>query len=276
MGLKTACIEKWVSEDGKKVVNGGTCLNIGCIPSKALLDSSHKYHDAHEDFKKHGISTGKLSIDVPKMLERKNQVVAQMSGGIGGLFKANKVTSITGKGKLLAGKKVEVTTNSGEVTVYEAANVILASGSVPINIPVAPVDPKDNNIIVDSTGALEFSEVPKTLGVIGAGVIGGAVFIGGLIALAVGTGGAAVPAILAIAGGVAGIAAGGTGIGGSIFKYQGNQATGGAFVAREKGNLKKDEIMTKIQNMEENDNSITQLWSSLGTLLRNTPSNMFR
>jgi hypothetical protein len=111
---------------------------------------------------------------------------------------------------------------------------------------------------------------------IGAGVIGGAVFVGGLIALAVGTGGAAIPAILAVAGGVAGLAAGGTGIGGSIFKYQGNQATGGAFVAREKGNLKKDEIMTKIQNMEENDNSITQLWSSLGTLLRNTPSNMFR
>jgi dihydrolipoamide dehydrogenase len=172
LGLKTACVEKWVSDDGKKVVNGGTCLNIGCIPSKALLDSSHKYHDAHADFEKHGISTGKLSIDVPKMLERKDQVVAQMTGGIGGLFKANKVTSIMGKGKLLAGKKVEVTTNSGEVTVYEAGNVILASGSVPINIPVAPVDPKGNNIIVDSTGALEFSEVPKTLGVIGAGVIG--------------------------------------------------------------------------------------------------------
>ncbi len=171
LGLKTACIEKWRSDDGK-VVNGGTCLNVGCIPSKALLDSSHRYHDAHVGFEVHGISTGKLKIDVPAMLKRKDKVVAQMSGGIGGLFKANGVTSIAGKGKLLAGKKVEVTANDGTVTVYEAANVILASGSVPVNIPVAKVDPADNDIIVDSTGALEFTEVPKRLGIIGAGVIG--------------------------------------------------------------------------------------------------------
>ena len=171
LGLKTACVEKWRSDKGQ-TVNGGTCLNVGCIPSKALLDSSHRYHDAHEGFEKHGISTGKLKIDVPAMLERKNKVVAQMSGGITGLFKANKVTSIAGKGKLLAGKKVEVTDADGKATVYEADNVILASGSVPVNIPVAPVNPEDNDIIVDSTGALEFAEVPKRLGVIGAGVIG--------------------------------------------------------------------------------------------------------
>ncbi|MFT6386863.1 MAG: dihydrolipoamide dehydrogenase [Cellvibrionaceae bacterium] len=171
LGLKTACVEKWIDDNGK-TVNGGTCLNIGCIPSKALLDSSHRYHDAHESFAKHGISTGKLKIDVPAMLERKDKVVAQMAGGVSGLFKANKVTSISGKGKLLAGKKVEVTDAKGKVTIYEAKNVILATGSVPINIPVAPVNPEDNDIIVDSTGALEFSEVPKKLGVIGAGVIG--------------------------------------------------------------------------------------------------------
>ncbi len=171
LGLKTACVEKWIDEKGK-TVNGGTCLNVGCIPSKALLDSSHRYHDAHDGFENHGISTGKLKIDVTKMLERKDKVVAQMSGGIGGLFKANKVTSISGKGKLLAGKKVEVTDAKGKTTVYEADNVILASGSVPINIPVAPVNPEDNDIIVDSTGALEFKEVPKKLGIIGAGVIG--------------------------------------------------------------------------------------------------------
>ncbi len=111
---------------------------------------------------------------------------------------------------------------------------------------------------------------------VGAGIIGGAVFFGGLVALLVGTGGAALPAVLAAAGGVAALASGGSGIGGSVFKFQGNQASGNAFVTREKGNMKKDEIMTKIQNMEENDNSITQLWSSLGQLLRNTPSNMFR
>lgn len=171
LGLKTACIEKWQSEDGK-TVNGGTCLNVGCIPSKALLDSSHRYHDAHDSFAVHGIETGKLKLDVAKMMERKDKVVAQMSGGIGGLFKANKVTSIAGTGKLLAGKKVEVTAADGKSTVYEADNVILAAGSVPVNIPVAPVDPEDNDIIVDSTGALEFSAVPKKLGVIGAGVIG--------------------------------------------------------------------------------------------------------
>jgi dihydrolipoamide dehydrogenase len=171
LGLKTACVEKWTNDEGK-TVNGGTCLNVGCIPSKALLDSSHRYHDAHADFETHGIHTGGLTIDVPAMIKRKEQVVAQMSGGITGLFQANKVTSIQGYGKLLAGKKVEVTDKDGNVTVIEAGNVVLASGSIPINIPVAPVNPEDNNIVVDSTGALEFQAVPKRLGVIGAGVIG--------------------------------------------------------------------------------------------------------
>lgn len=168
LGLKTACVEKWRSDDGK-IVNGGTCLNVGCIPSKALLDSSHRYHDAHEGFAVHGIGTGTLSLDVSAMLQRKDQVVAQMSSGISSLFKANKVVSIAGKGKLLAGKKVEVTAHDGSTTTYNADNIILASGSVPVSIPVAEVD---NNLVVDSTGALEFPEVPGRLGVIGAGVIG--------------------------------------------------------------------------------------------------------
>jgi len=142
LGLKTACIEKWKDKEGKGA-NGGTCLNVGCIPSKALLDSSHKYHDAKDDFDIHGIGTGDVTIDVPAMIKRKDAVVKQMSGGIAGLFKANKVTSYYGTGKLLAG--------------------------IPVNIPVAPVD---NEVIVDSTGALEFQEVPDRLGVIGAGVIG--------------------------------------------------------------------------------------------------------
>lgn len=168
LGLKTACIEKWKDASGKGV-NGGTCLNVGCIPSKALLDSSHKYHDAHEAFKAHGISTGDVGIDVPTMIARKDKVVKQMAGGIGGLFKANGVTSIYGTGKLLAGRKVEVTDFDGNVTQLDADNVIIASGSTPVAIPVAKVD---DDVVVDSTGALEFSEVPKRLGVIGAGVIG--------------------------------------------------------------------------------------------------------
>ena len=168
LGLKTACIEKWTDDQGKGV-NGGTCLNVGCIPSKALLDSSHRYADAKHDFDVHGIGVKGLTIDVPAMIKRKEKVVKQMAGGITGLFQANKVTSIYGKGRLLANKQVEVTDNDGKKTTYEADNVVLASGSLPVNIPVAPVD---NESIVDSTGALEFIEVPKRLGIIGAGVIG--------------------------------------------------------------------------------------------------------
>jgi len=168
LGLKTACIEKWKDTKGKGV-NGGTCLNVGCIPSKALLDSSYKYHEAKDNFDVHGISTGKVKIDVPSMIARKDNIVKQLTGGISGLFMANKVTSLFGTGKLLAGRKVELTDFEGKVTVLEAENVILAPGSIPVNIPVAKLD---NNIVVDSTGALEFSSTPKRLGVIGGGVIG--------------------------------------------------------------------------------------------------------
>jgi dihydrolipoamide dehydrogenase len=168
LGLKTACVEKWKNKDGKGV-NGGTCLNVGCIPSKALLDSSYKYHEAKDALDVHGISTGDVDINIPSMLARKDSIVKQLTGGIGGLFMANKVTSLFGTGKLLAGRKVEVTDFEGKVEVYEADNVILAPGSVPVNIPVAPID---NDVIVDSSGALEFPAIPKRLGVIGGGVIG--------------------------------------------------------------------------------------------------------
>ncbi|QEY12917.1 dihydrolipoyl dehydrogenase [Cellvibrio sp. KY-YJ-3] len=168
LGLKTACVEKWKNEEGKGV-NGGTCLNVGCIPSKALLDSSYKYHEAKEDLGLHGITTSGVELNVSSMIARKNQIIKNLTGGIAGLFKSNGVTSLFGTGKLLAGKKVEVTDFDGKVTIYDAENVILASGSSPINIPPAPVD---NDVVVNSTGALEFTEVPKRLGVIGAGVIG--------------------------------------------------------------------------------------------------------
>lgn len=168
LGLKTACIEKYQDKDNK-VALGGTCLNVGCIPSKALLDSSWKYHEAQEGFAVHGITAKSVSIDVPAMIARKAQIVKNLTGGIAGLFKANGVTLLEGHGKLLAGKQVEVTGSDGSVTLVQAENVIIASGSKPIDIPPAPVD---QEVIVDSTGALEFQSVPKKLGVIGAGVIG--------------------------------------------------------------------------------------------------------
>jgi dihydrolipoamide dehydrogenase len=168
LGLKTACVEKWVDADNK-VVLGGTCLNTGCIPSKALLDSSHKYMETVKHFAGHGIKVGKVELDVPAMIDRKAKVVKQLTGGIGGLFKANGVTSIIGKGKLLKGNQIEVTATDGSKQTLSAKNIILAAGSVPVEIPPTPLQ---DDVIVDSTGALEFQSVPKRLGVIGAGVIG--------------------------------------------------------------------------------------------------------
>ena len=167
LGLKTACIEKYQGKDGKTAL-GGTCLNVGCIPSKALLDSSYKFHEAQESFNVHGISTGDVKMDVPTMVARKDQIVKNLTG-VSALLKANGVTVFEGHGKLLAGKQVEVTKLDGSTETLAAENVILASGSKPVDIPPAPVDQK---VIVDSTGALDFQTVPARLGVIGAGVIG--------------------------------------------------------------------------------------------------------
>ena len=167
LGLKTACIEKYQDGEGKLAL-GGTCLNVGCIPSKALLDSSWKFHEAQDGFAIHGINHAGVTMDVPAMIGRKSNIVKNLTGGVSSLFKSNGVTVLQGHGKLLAGKRVEVTGPNG-VEIVEAENIILASGSRPIDIPPAPVDQK---IIVDSTGALEFQQVPKRLGVIGAGVIG--------------------------------------------------------------------------------------------------------
>ncbi|MFT6100773.1 MAG: dihydrolipoamide dehydrogenase [Arenicella sp.] len=167
LGFNTACVDKWVDADGKPSL-GGTCLNVGCIPSKALLDSSEKVAQASHDFEHHGISVGKVSVDVPKMIARKDGIVKNLTSGIAGLFKANKITSLHGHGKLLADKQVEVSLN-GESKIYTADNIILAVGSEPIDIPVAAVD---NQLILDNAGALDINAVPKKLGVIGAGVIG--------------------------------------------------------------------------------------------------------
>jgi len=168
LGLKTACVEKWVNKEGK-VVHGGTCLNVGCIPSKALLETSHKYVEARDEFAELGIKADGVEIDVAKMIERKAQIVKNLTGGISGLFKANGVTALEGTGKVLPNKQVEVTDHDGGKTTYEAENIVIASGSVPVEIPPTPLT---EGLIVDSTGALEFDEAPKRLGVIGAGVIG--------------------------------------------------------------------------------------------------------
>ena len=168
LGLNTACVEKWLDDKGKSRL-GGTCLNVGCIPSKALLDSSYKYYEATAGLGVHGIEVKGASLDVPAMIARKDKIVDQLTGGITALFKANGVTPLLGTGKVLAGHQVELTTSAGETSTIDADHIIIASGSVPIEIPPAPID---NEYIVDSTGALELQEVPERLGVIGAGVIG--------------------------------------------------------------------------------------------------------
>ena len=167
LGFKVACIEKRVHK-GKPSL-GGTCLNVGCIPSKALLDSSHHFETTQHGLEEHGISVDNVRFDLQKLLARKDKVVDQLTGGVAQLLKGNGIEWLQGSGKLLAGKKVEFTPLEGEVQVLEPKYVILASGSVPVNIPVAPLV---DGIVVDSTGALEFQDVPKRLGVIGAGVIG--------------------------------------------------------------------------------------------------------
>ena len=168
LGLNTAVVE--VSSDAKGApVFGGTCLNVGCIPSKALLDSSHKFTEARDHFSVHGIGVGSPSIDIAAMMKRKDKIVSQLTGGVSSLLQHNGVTVVQGRGRLLAGRKVEVTDSDGSQSVISADNVVLASGSEPVTIPPAPTD---DQVIVDSTGALLFDAVPERLGVIGAGVIG--------------------------------------------------------------------------------------------------------
>jgi len=167
-GLKAACIDEWRNHDGSTAF-GGTCLNAGCIPSKALLESSELYHRAHEEFASHGIRIEHATMDVAKMQARKSTIVTQLTGGIAALFKANGVTGLQGHGKLLGGGRVEYTPHGGNGELLESRSVILASGSVPVELKSVPFDGTD---IVDSWGALEFSEVPRRLGVIGGGVIG--------------------------------------------------------------------------------------------------------
>jgi len=170
LGLATACIDQWSTADGKPAP-GGTCTNVGCIPSKALLQSSENYEHAGHAFAEHGIQVKGLALDVAQMLKRKDKVVRQNNEGILFLFKKNKVTFFHGRGSLASGKpgawEVNVTGKTPETLV--AKNVIVATGSNPRALPGVPFD---NKLVLDNDGALAIVEVPKRLGVIGAGVIG--------------------------------------------------------------------------------------------------------
>ena len=168
LGMKVACIDAALGKDGKPAL-GGTCLRVGCIPSKALLDSSHQYHNLTHQFEQHGISVKDAKIDVGTMVGRKDAIVKQFTGGIAQLFKANKVAAFYGFGQLQPGNVVKVTQHDGSEVELKGTNVILAAGSDSIELPFAKFD---NEYIVDNVGALDFTEVPKRLAVIGAGVIG--------------------------------------------------------------------------------------------------------
>lgn len=168
LGMKTACIDAALGKDGKPAL-GGTCLRVGCIPSKALLDSSRQYWNMGHLFGEHGITFKDAKVDIGTMIGRKDKIVKQFTGGIAMLFKANKVTPYYGFGTLFPGNTVKVKQHDGTEVELKGTNVILAAGSDSIELPFAKFD---NEYIVDNVGALDFTAVPKRLGVIGAGVIG--------------------------------------------------------------------------------------------------------
>ncbi len=168
LGFSTACVDNALGKNGKPVL-GGTCLNWGCIPSTALLDATHQYVEFRDHAGDFGITAKDVALDVPTMIGRKDDVVGKLTTGIAGLFKANGVEAIAGTGRLLSQQRVEVTAHDGSVRTLQAKHVILAPGSVPVNIAPTPLT---EGHIVDSTGALNLDAVPARLGVIGAGVIG--------------------------------------------------------------------------------------------------------
>jgi dihydrolipoamide dehydrogenase len=164
LGKSVACVEK---RAGRAL--GGTCLNVGCIPSKALLDSSELYDLAKHKFAKHGIKVGRVELDLPAMMKRKDEVVKGLTGGVAGLFKKYKVTPVYGAAKLAGGNKVVVTGDDGATTELEAGHILLATGSDGIELPFLR---HDGRHVVGSTEALAFDAVPKHLIVVGAGYIG--------------------------------------------------------------------------------------------------------
>ncbi|NOX10131.1 MAG: dihydrolipoyl dehydrogenase [Gammaproteobacteria bacterium] len=169
LGLKIACIDQWLNEKGQARL-GGTCLNAGCIPSKALLESSELYYRAQHEFINHGLKINKLGLDLKTMQSHKDGIVQQLTDGISSLFQVNKIEWLQGSAQLLEGLRVAFTAHGKKKAgILQATNIIIASGSRPVEIAAAPLD---NQHIVDSSGALAFKKVPKRLGIIGAGVIG--------------------------------------------------------------------------------------------------------
>lgn len=166
--LSVACIDEWRNRDGSSAL-GGTCLNAGCIPSKVLLESTELLHRAQHEFAAHGIEADGITVDLAAMQKRRATIVRGMTQGIAGLFKAAGVTAFAGHGRLLAAGRVEYTAHDGAKRELAARHVILASGSVPVELKSLPFDGRH---IIDSWGALELDAIPQRLGVIGAGVIG--------------------------------------------------------------------------------------------------------
>jgi dihydrolipoamide dehydrogenase len=168
LGLRTACIDDWRDGEGNPVL-GGTCLNAGCIPSKALLESSELYDRMRNEVAAHGIGVNGLSLDVAAMIGKKNAIVRELTGGIAALFKSSRITWIPGRGQLLPGQQVDIDLHSGERRTISGTHVILATGSRSSSLDAAPLQ---GETIVDSSGALNWTTVPRRLGIIGAGVIG--------------------------------------------------------------------------------------------------------
>jgi len=162
LGLKTACIEKYSTY-------GGTCLNVGCIPSKALLDSSEHYYNASHAFKTHGINLDNLSLDMAQMMKRKDEVVAKNTSGITFLFKKNKIDGYQGIGSFKEKNTITITKPDGTTEEITGTNIIIATGSKPSSLPFIKIDKKR---IITSTEAIKLPEVPKHLILIGGGVIG--------------------------------------------------------------------------------------------------------
>jgi dihydrolipoamide dehydrogenase len=167
LGMNTACVDQWLNRHGKPVL-GGTCLNAGCIPSKALLESSERYAETRDALATHGVRVTGVELDLAAMMARKDKVVDELTQGIEQLFRSNQVSWIQGQAQLQANREVRVSGADGERTL-QAEQVILAPGSSPVQLDSVPLH---EDIVVDSTGALQFSEVPDRLGIIGAGVIG--------------------------------------------------------------------------------------------------------
>ena len=169
LGLSVACVDEWLNKGDPSL--GGTCLNVGCIPSKALLESSHLYAAAVSDFPGHGIKVKDVSVDIKAMMARKDKVVKELTQGINGLFKTNKIKLVHGHAYISPGKEVKVSDRGSPHTRESlfAEHIILAAGSSPVRLDRAPLT---DGFIYDSAGALEFDAVPKSLGIVGAGAIG--------------------------------------------------------------------------------------------------------